>query len=409
MKTSAPNIVIVNDFAHINGGAGQVALFSAIALADRGYSVSVFSAVLPVMAELRRADLRVIVTGQQDILSDPHRIRAAAQGIWNFKAAREMAKLLDTLDPANTIVHLHGWTKALSSSIARVVIRKGFKTVCTLHDYFLACPNGGFFNYRTHEICRLHPLSARCVLENCDSRSYPQKLWRVGRQIVQARFARMPSAIRYFITVSGLSESILTPFLPQHAEIYRIENPVMIPRAGPADVTRNQAFLFIGRLSREKGAGLFARAAQQVGVDCLFVGEGECRAAVLDACPSAKITGWLPNDRVYEYLRQARALVLPSLGYETQGLAVAEAAAAGVPAIVSDTSAAREMVEDGVTGLWFRGGDESDLASKIRVLQDAAVAGKLGAAAYGKYWSEPLTIDAHLGKLEHCYQTILKA
>ena len=101
--------------------------------------------------------------------------------------------------------------------------------------------------------------------------------------------------------------------------------------------------------------------------------------------------------------------MLPSLGYETQGLVIAEAAAAGIPAIVPDTSAAREMVEDGVTGLWFRGGDESDLASKIRVLQDAAVAGKLGAAAYGKYWSEPLTIDAHLEKLEHCYQTILKA
>jgi len=82
---------------------------------------------------------------------------------------------LEDFDSKNTIVHLHGWTKALSSSVVRECVDKNFSIVCTLHDYFVACPNGGFYNFRTHKICHLHPLSTRCVLENCDSRVMPRR------------------------------------------------------------------------------------------------------------------------------------------------------------------------------------------------------------------------------------------
>ena len=44
-----------------------------------------------------------------------------AHSIWNRDAARGMRALLDTLDPADTVVHLHSWTKALSSSVVRAV------------------------------------------------------------------------------------------------------------------------------------------------------------------------------------------------------------------------------------------------------------------------------------------------
>jgi hypothetical protein len=39
------NVVIVNDLAYVNGGAGQVALSSARGLADRRHQVTLFSAV----------------------------------------------------------------------------------------------------------------------------------------------------------------------------------------------------------------------------------------------------------------------------------------------------------------------------------------------------------------------------
>ncbi|RKZ78152.1 MAG: glycosyltransferase family 1 protein [Candidatus Parabeggiatoa sp. nov. 1] len=400
------NVVIINDVAHITGGTAQVALSSAIALAKKGHLVTVFSAVAPIMPELNHPNLQVINLNQYEIVNDPIRKRAAVQGIWNLKASQQLADLLNTLDPSTTVLHVHGWTKALSASVIRQAIKKKFRVVLTLHDYFFACPNGGFFNYRRQQICPLKPLSRACVLANCDVRSYPQKLWRVARQAVQNTFGQM-LRIKHFITISELSETILRPYLPINSKIHRISNMINIKREKFVDVSHNSQFTFVGVLSPHKGVGLFAKAACQLGCDVTFVGDGRCRGEISSIYPRANITGWVSNSEVHKVLKSARVLVFPSLWYENQPLVVPEAAALGIPAIVADTSAAREMVRDGVTGLWFRGNDEVDLLKKMRILQDHETARKMGHAAYQKYWANPLTMEKHLAQLESCYQDIL--
>ena len=90
----------------------------------------------------------------QDILAEPNRLRAAWSGIWNAEASRALATLLATADPRSTLVHVHGWTKALSASIFRAIRRMGFRDVVTLHEYFTACPTGGFFDHPAGTICK---------------------------------------------------------------------------------------------------------------------------------------------------------------------------------------------------------------------------------------------------------------
>lgn len=122
----------------------------------------------------------------------------------------------------------------------------------------------------------------------------------------------------------------------------------------------------------------------------------------------ARFTGWLPRSEALNWLRRARALVLPSLWYETQGLVVLEAAALGVPAIVPDTSAARDLVNDGHSGLWFKGGDAESLRAAMRRLMVTQVAQDMGRAAYEHYWQDAPTIDRHISKLERAYLEILE-
>ena len=180
------NIVIVNDSASINGGAGKVALTSAIGLANCGYNVIIFTAFGPVDKRLENIiNLRIICLNQMDILSDPNRWRAVKQGIWNRVAYEEFNNLLLTLNPKDTIVHFHAWIKSLSASLFSITAKYNLKIVITLHDYFLFCPNGGLFNYQTKKICKVKALSLRCLLCNCDSRSYLQKVWRYVRQMIQ--------------------------------------------------------------------------------------------------------------------------------------------------------------------------------------------------------------------------------
>ncbi len=406
MRPDKFNIVIVNDFAHIDGGAGRVALTGATALADRGHSVHVFSAVAPVMPQLEAAGVNVICLDQYDIATDPNRLRAAAQGTWNHRAYRAMSQLLETLHPSDTVVHFHVWSKSLSSSVNRIVYDAGFPAVLTVHDYFLACPNGGFFNYRQNRICRLQPLSWQCVCRHCDKTSYGHKLWRVMRQTVQRSRGRLPAGIEHFITISSFSERIIRPSLPKHARVHRVDNPIFVRKREPASPQLNSRFLFLGRLDREKGPTLLAQAARQVEAPVTFVGKGSCSEEVRTINPAAEMSGWIDQAAVMDKLQSARALIFPSLWYETQGLSVLEAAAVGVPAVVPDSCAAAEMVEDGVTGLIFRSGSVNDLARKLKMLADDHTVARMGGAAYDRYWHNPATVEKHVRQLEHVYMEV---
>ena len=109
------------------------------------------------------------------------------------------------------------------------------------------------------------------------------------------------------------------------------------------------------------------------------------------------------------HLRRSRALIFPSLWYETLGLVVLEAASQGIPSVVPHNSAAAEIVTHGVTGLHFRTGDEVDLRAQLRRLRDPELARRLGRAAYEQFWSsEYASPDAHISSLEHVYATTLK-
>jgi glycosyltransferase involved in cell wall biosynthesis len=403
------DVVIVNDTAHINGGSSQVALSSAIALARSGFRVTVVAAVGPAMPELLDTpNLRLVLSDQYEIASDPSRLRAATQGIWNVAAGRLLAETLAKLDRARTIVHFHSWTKALSSSVVKVAIDRLFPSVITLHEYFTVCPIGSFYNHQRQEICKLEPMSRSCIMEHCDSRSYRDKVWRVARQAVQRSIGRVPGGVKHFITISDMSEAILAPALPRTACLHRVNNPIDAERKPKADVRSNDAFTYVGRLSPEKGVTLFARAAQDAGVRAVFVGDGECADEVRRCNPSAEITGWLPRAGVTERLASARALVFPSLWYENSPLVISEAAALGVPSIVADTSAARERVANGLTGRLFRGGDETRLSAALKLFKNGPLSAVLGAEAYREYWESPQHMTRHLAELTRVYDTILQ-
>lgn len=402
------NIVIVNDYSYINGGCSKVAIISAIQLSKAEYNVILFSAVEPISHELTKARVKVVSTSQYDILNNPNRASAFIQGIWNKKAEEALIKSLKTLDSENTVIHIHSWTKALSSSVIKVAVKNHFKIVLTMHDYFTACPNGGFYNYNTEEICHLKPMSKRCILCNCDSRHYYHKIWRLLRQNKQIKKGLLPNGVKNYIYISEMSKNILNPFLPEEANSYYVKNPVDIEKEEPVDVTKNNTFIYIGRLSKEKGCLLFAKAAKELKVNAVFVGDGELKDEIKCIYPEAKFTGWVDSASIKEELKNARTLVFPSLWYETLGLTALEAKAKGVPVIVSDTCSAREVIKDGETGLYFKRGSLEDLKEKIVAMMNDELAQRLGKNAFQNYWSDDYSFDNHIKQLIEVYEDILE-
>ena len=226
---------------------------------------------------------------------------------------------------------------------------------------------------------------------------------------MQGYQGHLPSGLKHFISISSKSEALLQPYLPSSARVHRVPNPVAVAQKIKASPGQHRTFSFVGRLSPEKGPRLLAECSTRHNLPVRFVGEGTEREALAAIAPNAEFTGWLPALAALDTMRRSRALVLPSLWYETQGLVVAEAAAMGLPAIVPSESAAREWVEDGTTGLVFRHGDASDLGQKMMLLdQHPKVAESMGHTAFLHYWDRPSTIDSHCEQLEAVYAEMLR-
>jgi glycosyltransferase involved in cell wall biosynthesis len=101
-------------------------------------------------------------------------------------------------------------------------------------------------------------------------------------------------------------------------------------------------------------------------------------------------------------------VVVPSLWYETFGLAAYEALANGVPIVVSDNCAAAEAVLPGENGFLFRSGDAADLVRCLRLLSHDAEVERMGRNAHERYWRAPFTLDRHLDRLEEVYRAALR-
>ena len=398
-------VVVLNDYCRVQGGASKVAIDEAVALAAGGLRVVFLGAVGPVGAALRAAAIEVVCLDQPELVDVTRRPGVAWQGLYNARARAAVADVLRGCRRDSTVVHLHGYTKALTAGPAQSASRLGFATVCTLHDFFAACPNGAFYDYRQEGVCHRTALGAACLSTNCDKRQVAHKAYRVLRTLSQRHVSRFPATVHNYITLSHGSAELLRPYLPATARFHPLENIIEAEPAAAVAVAANRELVVVGRLDTEKGVELAAHAARAAGLPITFVGEGPLRPALEAA--GARVTGWVTPNEVQSWLRRARVLLFPSRWYETYGLVVSEAAALGVPAIVSDVSAAAERVEDGVTGWRFRSGDADDLLRCVAAAGNDGAVAAAGRAAHARFWANPPTSERHVAGLRSIYDTIL--
>ena len=401
-------VIILNDYAYINGGAGKVAIDTALGLAKQNIDVTLFSAIGTIAEFLKNVpNLKVICLNQYDILNDPNRLRAIINGIWNFKARKAFENLLRQYDTKETIIHVHGMEKALSSSCINIAIKKGFKVLFHLHEYGIACPNMGFYNYQRQEICKLKPLSWKCVVTNCDSRCYLHKCWRVIRQFVQKNIGGVPENVHY-VYISKFSYKILAPFLNKENKIFYVSNPIDIQKKERIKVENNKEFIFIGRLVPEKNPVLLAKVASEMKLPVTFIGSGVCENEIKKIYPEAKITGWLDKNSIENVLKSARCLVFPSNWYETQGLVVMECLARGIPCISSKNCASSESLIHGKTGILFENNIESSLKIAINKMKEDKIILFMSNKAYNDFWNKNYSLKKYINEIIQVYNKILK-
>ena len=133
-------------------------------------------------------------------------------------------------------------------------------------------------------------------------------------------------------------------------------------------------FLCVSRLSPEKGVDVLVRAFDGVPGELALVGDGPDRERVAGlAGPSVRLLGRIERDELVDWYAAADAFVMPSRS-ETWGMAMQEAAAAGLPLVASEApGAGYDLIEEGVNGFRVPVEDVEALrAALTRVATDEA-------------------------------------
>lgn len=131
----------------------------------------------------------------------------------------------------------------------------------------------------------------------------------------------------------------------------------------PADfefsATKDDYYLFIGRLVEEKGPQIAAQTVERVGGRLIVAGQGERRLDELGLDkPFVEYVGTVGPKARSDLMKSAKAVFVPSLYIEPFGGVAVEAAFCGTPTITTDWGAFPETVAQGVTGFRCRSMDQ---------------------------------------------------
>lgn len=333
-----PNrIVVINDDAVERGGAAAIVLASIRQFRQREIPVTLLSGGNEFDPELARLGVDAVGLGGRHILDGP-RGSAALRGLFDPSTRAALARWLRTHDTPGTIYHLHNWHKVLSPSIFGPLRRVLPRLVITAHDYFLVCPNGGYFLYPQQTVCELDPGGVQCMLTACDRRHHGHKLWRVVRDQLRRRTLDLGAADAAVIAVHEAMVPHLTRGGIAAASLRVLRNPVSSCRSHRVPAERNRKLFYIGRLDADKGVDLLARAARLAGAPLCIIGDGPLAGKLAREHPEAELLGWRTREEIDELIGEARLLAVPTRCRETFGLAAIEALRSGVPVVVSEFS-----------------------------------------------------------------------
>jgi sugar transferase (PEP-CTERM/EpsH1 system associated) len=198
------------------------------------------------------------------------------------------------------------------------------------------------------------------------------------------------------------------------AKSHRIWNGIDTALFQPVDKPAQPTLICVGRLEAVKDLPTLLRALALAredlpALELLVVGDGSARDPLEDMSRSLgleKSVSFLgARDDVSELLRRATVFVSSSLS-EGVALALLEAMAAGLPAVVTRVGGNVEVVQDGVTGLLVPPGDPGSLAAAIvALLGDPSRAVMMGRAARSRV-EEWFDVRRMVRDYERLYSTL---
>jgi glycosyltransferase involved in cell wall biosynthesis len=268
------------------------------------------------------------------------------------------------------VVHVHNTFAMISPSIYEACQEENAPVVQTLHNYRLLCPAATLFrDGKPCEDCLTHSL-----LHSVGHACYRGSRAMSGAIALMLKTHRARQTWNHRIDAYiALSHFVKSKYVQSGIPSSRVYVKPNFVDPDPGERSRPGDYaLYVGRLSPEKGVSTLVEAWQKLGtaVPLVIAGDGPLREQLQTYVAekrlhSIRFAGRLQRDQVYEAMKKAAFLIVPSTWNEPFGLIIAEAFACGTPVLGARVGAIPEMLDDEVSGLHFAPNDPAALAQKV--------------------------------------------
>jgi exopolysaccharide biosynthesis WecB/TagA/CpsF family protein len=329
------------------------------------------------------------------------------QTVWSIQVYMDFKRFLIQNKP--DLVHFHNTFPLISPSAYYAAKKMGIPVVQTLHNYRLLCPAGVFFhNGEVCEKCSQGSLMNSIVLgcyrdSRLQSAVVATMLW-VNRLL--GTWNRKVD--RYIVLTEFAKQKFVEKGLPE----YKITVKSNFTKDNSEPNPRKPFFLFVGRLSSEKGADLLIESWKTVdnALQLVIIGDGPEEHKLVEAAkyhPNIRFMGKQDSSVVMQCMREARFLIVPSICYEGFPMAVIEAYSVGTPVICNRIGSLQEIVIDSETGFHYDVHKKDELAQAIQRSTEDGVYEVLCANVKRIYRSQ-YTKELNIARLLEVYGEVLE-
>lgn len=371
-------ILLANKFHYLKDGASRSYFETARLLEAAGHEVAFLS--------MRHPDNRPTPWDQYFIdrvdYNNPRqpwwkKVVMAAKMIYNWEANAQLQKLIDDFQP--DVAHLHIIYHQLSPSIIRVLKKNNIPVVMTLHDYKVICPNYSVFHHGATSWRGCGGKYWQVAWDRAIKGSYIKSALAALEAYVHVKWLKTYQLVDQYIAPSQFMKDTCVRFGVPAEKIVVIPHAVPQPPAlaAPSAMTLPETYvLYAGRLSPEKGVQTLLEAVPLLpaAVQVVIAGDGPERprldryVAEHGLAERVQFTGNLDDAPLDYAMRNARALVIPSVWPEVFGYVALEAFARGTAVVAARTGGLTELIKNGENGYLFDPGNASDLADKVQKL-----------------------------------------
>lgn len=300
---------------------------------------------------------------------------------WSPRTVREVDAVIRDFGPQ--ILHVHNTFPLISPAIYWSASAHRIPVVQTLHNFRLLCPQAMLL--REGRVCEdcIGTFPWRSVVHRCYRNSSVQSGVLAAAVSLHRLLSTFKSRVTRYIALNEFCRHVfIQGGLPE--ERIRVK-PNFVQDAGCQEDAKRSGFLFVGRLSPEKGIRVLADALKESRSACEIIGSG-AESAHVAGLPGVMLSGWRDSDYIHNRMCSSCALVLPSLWYENFPRTLVEAFSCGLPVIASRLGAMATLIRDGETGLLFEPGNSADLAARMAWAQAHPEAmQRMGQAARREY------------------------